>query len=197
MRRLAALLLPLGLLRGLLVEGTAAGQGFPFPTPKTRTPTRTPTITPTRTPSATPPAGVTPSPTPQAQATVTPTRTPTPPGASADCVVPWPTRTPGNEIHLGYRLTGHGACFDSVSSDSLGPTADVFLSVNGAPPRQLRWQMAGCWTYDDGTIPYAFPVVGEPRVRFMFTLRKGAAVQTAGADFFPPSYVPPSEGGPR
>lgn len=188
MRHPAVGLSVVGLLRVLLVGSTATGQGFPFPKTPTRTPTRT--MTPTATPRAvtTPVATPTPRPTvPQA----TPTRTP--PVASGDCVVPWPTRTPGKEIHLSYRWSGRGACFDNVSDDELGPAADVFLSVNGGQSRQLRWQMTGCWVYaDDGTIPYALPEAGAPSVRFMFTLRKGAAIHSAGIDFFPPSYVPPT-----
>ena len=187
LRRLSVVLFALGLLRVLVSEGTTAVQGFPFPTPKTRTPTRTPTVT--RTPGTPTPAP--PTATPRAALTPAPTQAPV---TSADCLVPWPTTTPGNEIHLDYRWAGNGACFYNVASDLLGPSADVFLRVNGGPERRLRWVAVGCWPYaDDGTVPYAFPRAGEPPVLFAFYLRKGGVTHRAGVRFFPPSYVPESQ----
>lgn len=182
-RRLAVVLFLLGLLRVLGAEGTAQGQGFPFPKTPTRTPR--PTIAPTRT-------AVPQQATPTATATLTPTRPPV--AVPTDCLVPFPTPTPGNTVRLEYRWTGQGACFYTVASDLLGGTADVYLRINGGQERQLRWVAAGCWPYaDDGTVPYAFPRAGQPPVLFAFYLRKGGVTHRAGVRFFPPSYVPESQ----
>ena len=94
---------------------------------------------------------------------------------------------------MHYVFTGEGFCFDVVRNNQLGDEADVFLSIDGGQERQLRWRPVGCWTYDDGTVPYAVPKIGRPPVRFKFILRKGAAVRQAAVDFPPPSYVPQSQ----
>lgn len=163
----------------LLLESRLEAQGFPFPPTKTRTPTRTPAVLPTV-------AGPTTTPT-----AVAPTRTATPvPSASSDCLVPWPTTTPGQRVQIDYAWTAAGACLTGVYDDVFGATADIYLSVNGGPWRRLVWRVAGCWAYEDGSIQYALPRVGQPWIHFSIECRKGGSVHPAGIQFPPPSYSP-------